>query len=174
MKNNRSCGFKKEKMHRYFLGDWFGFFCGTSIEFNCFYVQQIRVWLILSCKWFSWRFLRHASVVRQEISFLFRSCQGQWNWNVCWQMPNCGCKWIFKHYKNNKTMIFTFIFCCCFCAKNLDYCFYDTDGTTILIDYCYVSYATEVYLDRYCMPRPMNVYRENIEKTVKSYFFLWG
>jgi len=61
-----------------------------------------------------------------------------------------------------------------FCAKNLDYCFYDTDGTTILIDYCYISYATEVYLDRYCMPRPMNVYRENIEKTVKSYFYLWG
>ena len=45
----------------------------------------------------------------------------------------------------------------CPSQKNLDYCFYDTDGKTILIDYCYKTYASTEYLNKYCVPWDDNV-----------------
>lgn len=55
--------------------------------------------------------------------------------------------------------------------KQLDYCFYDTDGKTILEDYCYKTYITRTFLDKFCLPEDINSERIAIESTVKGYFY---
>ena len=40
----------------------------------------------------------------------------------------------------------------CPAENGLDYSFYDRDGSTILIDYFYKSYATKPHNNNICMP----------------------
>lgn len=111
---------------------------------------------------------------RQAIHVLLRPNQSAWNRHVCQPMSTHRCKQPVRQSASQQAgstacyKVFTNL--TVNIGKNLNYCFTDVDGSTILEDYCFFTYATSVYLDKYCMPFPMNTYREAIQTTVNGYF----